>query len=24
MKIENNGLQIVPDYRVHGGFTWRF
>ena len=22
--IYNHGLQIVPDYRVHGGFTWRF
>jgi len=22
--ISNNGLQTVPDYRVRGGFTWRF
>ena len=22
--IDNNGLQTVPDYRLHGGVTWRF
>ena len=22
--IDNNGLQTVPDYRLHGGLTWRF
>jgi hypothetical protein len=22
--ISNNGLQIVPDYRVHAGLTWQF
>jgi hypothetical protein len=24
LAIENNGFQNVPDYRVHGGLTWRF
>ena len=24
LKIENNGLQTVPDYRFHGGLSWRF
>ena len=24
LSIYNNGLQTVPDYRVHGGLTWRF
>jgi|SRR5947209_1440159 len=24
LSIYNHGLQTVPDYRVHGGFTWRF
>jgi len=22
--ITNNGLQNVPDWRLHFGFTWRF
>ena len=22
--IYNNGFQNVPDYRIHGGLTWRF
>ena len=24
VEIDNNGLQTVADYRVHGGVTWRF
>jgi len=24
LSIYNHGLQTVPDYRLHGGFTWRF
>jgi hypothetical protein len=24
VSISNNGFQLVPDYRVHGGFSWRF
>ena len=24
LRIYNHGLQSVPDYRIHGGFTWRF
>jgi hypothetical protein len=24
LRIDNNGLQTVPDYRIRGGFTWRF
>jgi opacity protein-like surface antigen len=24
MSIDNSGLQVVPDYRVHAAFTWRF
>jgi hypothetical protein len=24
LRIENNGFQSVPDYRVHGGLSWRF
>ncbi|TAL06938.1 MAG: hypothetical protein EPO07_01075 [Verrucomicrobia bacterium] len=24
LHIANNGLQTVPDYRIRGGFTWRF
>jgi hypothetical protein len=24
LQIENNGFQNVPDYRIHGGVTWRF
>ena len=24
LRIYNNGLQTVPDYRIRGGFTWRF
>lgn len=24
VSISNNGFQVVPDYRVHGGFSWRF
>lgn len=24
LQIENNGYQIVPDYRLRGGFSWRF
>jgi hypothetical protein len=24
VRIANNGFQYVPDYRFHGGFTWRF
>jgi hypothetical protein len=24
LRIENNGFQSVADYRVHGGFSWRF
>jgi hypothetical protein len=24
LRISNNGFQNVPDYRIHGGFTWRF
>jgi hypothetical protein len=24
LHIENNGFQNVPDYRIHGGVTWRF
>jgi hypothetical protein len=24
VSIDNTGLQVVPDYRVHAGLTWRF
>jgi len=24
LRIENNGLQSVADYRIHGGLSWRF
>lgn len=24
LQIRNNGLQSVPDYRLHGGCSWRF
>jgi hypothetical protein len=24
LSIENNGRQSVPDYRLHGGISWRF
>ena len=24
VKLRNNGLQSVPDYRLHGGISWRF
>jgi hypothetical protein len=24
MNIDNTALQIVPDYRIHGGLTWHF
>lgn len=24
VSIDNSGLQVVPDYRVHAGLTWRF
>jgi hypothetical protein len=24
LNIENNGFQSVPDYRLHGGVSWRF
>lgn len=24
LRIENNGFQNVPDYRLHGGLSWRF
>ncbi len=24
LRIYNHGIQSVPDYRVHAGFTWRF
>jgi len=24
LRIDNNGLQNVADYRIHGGVTWRF
>ena len=24
LRIYNHGLQTVPDYRIHGGITWRF
>ncbi len=24
VSIDNSGLQVVPDYRVHCAFTWRF
>ena len=24
LRIANRGLQTVPDYRIHGGFTWSF
>ena len=24
LEIDNNGFQSVPDYRVHGGISWRF
>ena len=24
LSIENNGYQSVPDYRLHGGISWRF
>ena len=22
--LDNNGRQSVPDYRIHGGLSWRF
>ena len=24
LRIANNGFQNVPDYRLHGGLSWRF
>jgi hypothetical protein len=24
LRIENNGFQSVPDYKIHGGVSWRF
>jgi hypothetical protein len=24
LRIANNGLQNIPDYRIHAGLTWRF
>jgi hypothetical protein len=24
LRIQNNGFQSVPDYRLHGGLSWRF
>jgi hypothetical protein len=24
LRIQNNGFQSVPDYRLHGGLAWRF
>jgi hypothetical protein len=24
LRIDNNGFQSVPDYRLHGGLAWRF
>ena len=24
LHITNNGFQSVPDYRIHGGLSWRF
>jgi hypothetical protein len=24
LSIDNNGIQTVPDYRFHGGLSWRF
>jgi hypothetical protein len=24
VSVQNSGLQIVPDYRAHAAFTWRF
>jgi hypothetical protein len=24
LRIANNGRQNVPDYRIHGGLSWRF
>lgn len=24
LRIGNNGVQDVPDYRIHGGVSWRF
>lgn len=24
LRIDNNGLQNVPEYRIHGGITWSF
>ena len=24
LRIQNNGFQSVPDYRIHGGLAWRF
>lgn len=24
LSIENNGYQSVPDFRLYGGFSWRF
>lgn len=24
LHIDNNGYQVVPDYRLHGGVSWRF
>jgi hypothetical protein len=24
LRIANNGSQNVPDYRIHGGLSWRF
>jgi hypothetical protein len=24
LRQDNSGLQVVPDYRLRAGFTWRF
>jgi len=24
LRIMNNSYQTVPDYRIHGGLSWRF
>lgn len=24
LSLENRGYQVLPNYRLHGGFTWRF
>ena len=24
LRIQNNGVQNVPDYRIRAGLTWRF